>query len=143
MNLFLPIFFILTGMILSVKAQKLTVAGSLNGGLIAFIIYYSFDWYGIGLLTLFFMVGTLATAWKSVEKRLMKVQIEGEAKRTTGQVLANAGLPAVLAVLSIVFGDSDRIFLLMFSACSRLLCPILYPPNWGLFTELVFLIFLH
>lgn len=83
----------------SYRAGKLTGAGVGTGGGVALLIFLGTGYLGLALLTLFFGLGTGATAWRAADKRLLGLAEENRGRRTAGQVLANAGVAALLGLL--------------------------------------------
>lgn len=97
---YLPLILILTTtIIISIKFDKLTLAGALTGGVIAILIFMSAGYTGILMLAAFFVLGTAATIWKKKEKQRFK-SVTDHTKRNSGQVLANAGVAAVTGILA-------------------------------------------
>jgi len=79
-----------------VKFRKLTPAAGIMGFLVACIIYLGTYIFGVVLLSLFFGLGVAASRWKREEKQNTTMQDTAEARRP-GQVLANAGVAALIA----------------------------------------------
>jgi uncharacterized protein (TIGR00297 family) len=104
---------ILAGVVYSLKARKLKLAGAIAGGLLALLIFYGTGLTGFLMMTGFFLLGTAATSWQ----KEAKVQLTGikEPARSAFQVLANAGIPAILAVLALMFPEQRYLWLLMVS----------------------------
>src|ERR1700744_1996267 len=97
---YLPLLLTLIAIILiSVKTEKLTLAGSLTGGVIAILIFIGADYTGIFMLAAFFVLGTVATIWKRKEKQQFKSPTD-HTKRNSGQVLANGGVAAIAGTLA-------------------------------------------
>ncbi|RYY12024.1 MAG: DUF92 domain-containing protein [Cytophagaceae bacterium] len=63
-------------------------------------IFAGAGWAGLGLLVFFFGLGTGASAWRVAEKRQLGLAEANRGQRTTGQVLANAGVAAVLGLVA-------------------------------------------
>ncbi|MCB2408965.1 DUF92 domain-containing protein [Hymenobacter lucidus] len=101
------------GMVWSVRAGKLTWAGALTGGLLGVLIFLGAGFWGVGLLALFFLLGTLASAWKVAEKRRLGVAEENKGRRTAGQALSNAGVAALCGLLAWAFPEHSGLFQLM------------------------------
>jgi uncharacterized protein (TIGR00297 family) len=87
------------GMFYSYRARKLTRAGVWTGGLVGVLVFLGTGYLGLGLLGLFFALGTAATAWRVADKRRLGLAEEHKGRRTAGQVLANAGVAAMLGLL--------------------------------------------
>ena len=88
------------GMAYSVRAGKLTVVAACTGGLLGLLIFLGSGFNGVSLLALFFGLGSAASAWKVADKRRLGLAEENKGRRTTGQVLANAGVAGVLGLLA-------------------------------------------
>lgn len=108
--------FLLTGMVLSVYFKKLTPTAAITGGVCALLVYAGAGFTGIALMTIFFIVGTLATAWKIDLKRNLKVAEENKGRRKASQVLANAGVAAIAGAMSLVFETSPTMWTLAIGA---------------------------
>lgn len=87
-----------SGMAYSMRAGKLTAQAAAVGGLVGLAIFAGAGWAGLGLLVLFFGLGTGASAWRVAEKRRLELAEANKGRRTTGQVLANAGVAAALGL---------------------------------------------
>jgi uncharacterized protein (TIGR00297 family) len=89
----------------SYKTGKLTEGGAITGGLIGLCIYMGTGYTGIAMLTVFFVLSTVATSHKKQEKRNSGEGAHSE-KRDARQVLANGGLPAILGILATAMPDN-------------------------------------
>ena len=87
---------LLSGIIWSTRARKLTPAGALTGGLIGLLLFTGTGFTGLAMMTAFFLLGTAATSWKRGVKEQRGIAEESSG-RTAGQVVANAGVAALLA----------------------------------------------
>lgn len=105
------------GMYWSVKAGKLTDTAALTGGLLGYALFLGAGFTGLALLAAFYLAGTAATSWKLKEKARLGLAEENKGRRTTGQVLANAGLAGVLALLGWCFPALAQPGQLMLAAC--------------------------
>lgn len=110
---YIALFIIVLGMALSVWAKKLTTAAAITGGMCAYIIFIATGINGIALLAAFFILGVAATThqWKKKQQRGLTENVKGE--RTTGQVLANAGVAVIISILIIMDWLAADIGLLM------------------------------
>lgn len=102
-NYYLLLAFLLTGMVLSVWFKKLTLPAALTGGLCGFLVFVGAGYTGVAIMTAFFIIGTLATAWKYNQKQQIKAAESDHGKRKASQVLANAGVAAIAGALSMLF----------------------------------------
>mgnify|MGYP003477228466 FL=1 len=103
-------------MLTSVLKEKLTVMAALAGGLLAVIIFIGGGFTGIWLLAAFFILGVSATGWKFNIKTKDGLAEKRQGKRNAGQVFANAGVAAILALLAIYNTDDAALLLLMLAA---------------------------
>jgi uncharacterized protein (TIGR00297 family) len=88
------------GMVYSTRTSKLTPAGAWTGGLLGLLIFLGSGFAGVGLLALFFGLGSAASAWKAADKRRLGLAEANKGRRTAGQVLANAGVAGLLGLLA-------------------------------------------
>ncbi|MGY3090794.1 uncharacterized protein (TIGR00297 family) [Hymenobacter sp. UYAg731] len=88
------------GMFYSVRAGKLTTAAAATGGALGLLIYLGCGFTGLALLALFFGLGTAASGWRVADKRRLGLAEENKGRRTTGQVVANAGVAGLLGLLA-------------------------------------------
>ncbi|MBE7172002.1 MAG: DUF92 domain-containing protein [Williamsia sp.] len=103
-------------MIWSMRAKKLTPAGAVAGGLIGLLVFTGAGFTGLAMMTLFFLLGTIATSWKRELKERQGIAEENKGGRTAGQVIANAGVPALLAVGVLLAPANANLFRLMMAA---------------------------
>ncbi|QIX60301.1 DUF92 domain-containing protein [Hymenobacter sp. BT18] len=101
------------GMSYSYRARKLTGAAVWTGGAVGLLIFLGAGYLGLGLLALFFALGTAASAWRVADKRRLGLAEENRGRRTAGQVLANAGVAGLLGLLSWLFPAFATLGLLM------------------------------
>src|SRR5688500_3881187 len=82
---YVPILLLLGAVMLaSIIKGKLTIAGSLTGGLIGFVIFLGAGYTGVLMIGLFFILGTAATSWQLGLKERLGVAEKREVKRTAG-----------------------------------------------------------
>ncbi len=112
-QLFLVAVLLTGGTIASILARKLTRAAAITGWLLGLTICAGAGYKGLAMLVTFFVLGTVATAWKKEQKRGLVPGEEESGQRKTGQVIANAGVPALLALLAIADTIHAGIYLLM------------------------------
>ncbi len=115
---YLPVLVILlAGLVYALLANKLTPAAAIGGAVIGFLLFYTTGYGGLLMMALFFVVGTIATSWKLSFKRALHLSEENKGQRTLGQVLANAGVPALLAT-AILFDESHLLIYSVMIAAS-------------------------
>ena len=96
----LIVLLLAAGMVYSTRTNKLTSVGAWTGGLLGLLIFLGSGFAGVGLLALFFGLGSAASAWKAADKRRLGLAEADKGRRTAGQVLANAGVAGLLGLLS-------------------------------------------
>ncbi len=116
-NLLLPLIIITGGMVLSVYFKKLTISAALTGGTCAVLLTLSAGVTGLMLMTVFFLLGTLSTAWQKEKKQRLKAAEADGGQRKASQVLANAGVAALAGALALIFPLAVDVFRLMIGAC--------------------------
>lgn len=99
--------------LLSALARKLTLFAAVTGVLLAIIIYKGSGYTGIAVLAAFFTVGTAATGFGAKQKRTLQIAEENQGRRTTGQVIANAGVAGICSLLALLFPQHAILFQLM------------------------------
>ncbi len=108
---------IIGGMFLSVLFKKLTSAAAVTGGLVSIGIFAGAGYTGIWMMATFFLTGVLVTAWKLDTKQRNGLAETDKGKRKAGQVLANAGAPALLGLLVYAHYLRQDIAHTMIAAC--------------------------
>ncbi|TSD66709.1 DUF92 domain-containing protein [Inquilinus sp. KBS0705] len=106
------VFVLIVIMFASYKAGKLTLAGTLTGGVVALFIFLGAGFTGISMLGVFFVLSTLATSWKKNRKQATS----DSEKRNTGQVLANGAIAALFGLLMKLVPDVAPLFGLLMAA---------------------------
>jgi uncharacterized protein (TIGR00297 family) len=104
-------------MSLSVIFKKLTISASLTGGLLSFFIFMGSGYTGIILMSAFFVLGSSATSWRIKTKQTLGLAEINKGRRNAAQVIANAGVPAILGLIAYIFPLQKDIFSLMI-ACA-------------------------
>jgi uncharacterized protein (TIGR00297 family) len=94
------VLMLLAAMVLTVVTKKLTVSASVVAGICGVAIYAGAGYTGIAMVAVFFTLGTFATRWKLNVKQAIGVAEENKGQRTAGQVIANAGVAAILGLLA-------------------------------------------
>lgn len=103
------------GAVISFLARKLTLTASLTGFLCGVMIYLGAGYTGIICLAVFFITGTLATAWGRRKKQYLEERGD-DARRKYGQVLANAGAATFFALLILLFPSYSVVLTLLLAA---------------------------
>jgi uncharacterized protein (TIGR00297 family) len=110
---YLIYIFLLAGVVLSIISGKLTTVGAITGGIIGVLIFKGVGYTGVAMLTLFFILGSVATGWKSKKKQQLGMAEPDKGRRTAGQVIANGGVAALLGGLVWVFPEQATLLQLM------------------------------
>lgn len=104
------------GMFLSIYLRKLTVGGAVCGGLIACLLYLGTGFAGLLMMAAFFILGTAASQWRHQFKIVMGLSEADKGQRVASQVLANAGVPALAAVLALCFPSQRELCTVLVAA---------------------------
>lgn len=113
--IFLTIVFL--GVYFSIKLRKLTVPAAMIGAMIACCIFIGAGFTGLSMLATFFVVGTFATRFKIKTKESFGAAEKDHGRRTSGQVIANAGIAALTGLTAWMLPGDAGIFRLMMAAC--------------------------
>ena len=112
----LLLFIIAVVMKLSVFTRKLTTAAALVGGILSVCIYTGAGFAGVAIMATFFILGTAATSWRKQTKQLLSINEENDGQRKAGQVIANAGVAAIVSSLAYFFSQHSVLLLVMMAA---------------------------
>jgi uncharacterized protein (TIGR00297 family) len=112
-SLWIIVLMIIAAGFLSYVSGKLTLWASVAGVWVALLIYLGAGITGLLMLATFFVLGTVMTSYKKDYKLQLGLVKVHEGKRKTSQVLANAGVAAILALLIIIKGDKEGLLLMM------------------------------
>ncbi len=122
MVFYLIFFFILLAGALSFYLKKLDVLGAMSGVVLAFVLWASGGRESLFAMLLFFVAGTTATSWKKHTKSMAGLAQENEGARSISNVLANGGIPLLLALLVLVFPEGKDAFQTMIASCFAVAC---------------------
>ena len=100
--------------LVSLYKNKLTIPGTILATLVGILVFIGFGLKGIIITGAFFLLGNLATSWGSKTKQNMSD--DQNSPRTAGQVFANGGLAAILAMAAFLFPGKESILFLSFCA---------------------------
>ena len=103
------------GACISFLARKLTFSAAITGFVCSLVIYYGTGYSGVCCLAVFFISGTLATAWGRRKKQVLE-RPGDSAQRKYGQVLANGGSATFFAFLALFFPGCINICSVMLAA---------------------------
>lgn len=107
---------IVTGMLLSIKTKKLTIAGAITGGVTGWLVFTGAGYTGIAMMAAFFLLATAATAHQLSVKQSLGLAETAKGKRTAWQVAANAGTAAILGLLVWIYPSGTNLLQLMIAA---------------------------
>ena len=117
MLIILPfIVIVVGGMYYAISRQKLTIPATITGAIIAFSIFAGAGYVGFIMMTMFFLLGTLATAHKVDTKKQIGIAEANKGRRTASQVLANAGFQGLLGLFNVADAQHQSLYLLMIAA---------------------------
>jgi uncharacterized protein (TIGR00297 family) len=91
---------LLAGIVFSVSRNKLTIPAAIVGGIVGLFIYKGAGFTGLAMLILFFILGSFATNWLITKKEELGIAENNSGRRTTGQVVANGGMAAILGAIA-------------------------------------------
>jgi uncharacterized protein (TIGR00297 family) len=116
MQHFTAIVLILLATVGTFFARKLSLVGSIAGALIAAACYAGGGWRLLGCLTAFFLLSITATRAGARKKLVHGLAERNGGPRLAGQVLANGAVPAVCALLALIFPAQSHLLLLAAAA---------------------------
>ncbi|MEO1803417.1 MAG: DUF92 domain-containing protein [Bacteroidota bacterium] len=101
---------------LSWASGKIDVIGTMAGGVIASGLFLGGGFPLLGLLFVFFVMGTVASSWKKGEKKQEGLLQENEGKRSINNALANGGVAGLLGFLAWSFPTQAPLLQIMAAA---------------------------
>ncbi|MEZ4827165.1 MAG: DUF92 domain-containing protein [Bacteroidia bacterium] len=99
--------------ILSYLSGKIDLPGSLVGGVIAMGIFAGGGFYLLGLLLVFFVLGSLASHWKKSEKQKIGLEQEGGGKRSVRHAVSNGGVAGLCGFLAWLLPEYASVLVVM------------------------------
>ncbi len=112
----LLLFILLSVMIISVAAKKLTPMAAFTGGIIGVCIYVGARFTGIAMMAAFFILGTAATSWGIKTKIEKSIAENDKGQRKASQVIANSGVAAIIGLLIYLLPQHATVLRLMMAA---------------------------
>lgn len=113
-DLLIFLVLLLLVILVSIYKKKLTIPGTLMACLVGILVFLGFGLKGIIITGTFFLLGNLATSWGWQTKERLNDSPTGQ--RTAGQVFANGGMPAILALAALLFPGKESMLFLVFCA---------------------------
>jgi uncharacterized protein (TIGR00297 family) len=109
---------LLAGMIFSIATKRLNTSAAITGAVIGFCVFLGAGFTGLIMMTTFFVLGSFATSWKFDTKLAQGLAENNKNKgtRTSSQVIANAGVAAILGLLAWLLPAYSYLFIFMMSA---------------------------
>lgn len=104
------------GMFWSIRFKKLTAGAAITGAVIALFVFMGTGYTGVAMMSTFFVLGSLVTSWKIKTKQQLGLAEGNRGTRTASQVIANAGVPAILGIFIYFFPLHKDVFGLMMGA---------------------------
>lgn len=101
---------------ISVKTSKLTTAAAITGWIAGLLVFTGVGYAGVAMIAAFFLLGTGATSWGMSVKQKLGLAEKDKGRRTAGQVIANAGVAAILGMLAMLYPAKADIYILMIAA---------------------------
>ncbi|RFM27436.1 DUF92 domain-containing protein [Deminuibacter soli] len=108
---------LIAGVVFSLWKRKLTPAAAFTGAATGAVLYLGGGLTGILLMTGFFILGTAASSWKKEQKRSSRASDAHQTTRNAGQVLANAGVAAAIALIAWCFPGYRHLAGIMIAGC--------------------------
>ena len=103
-------------MTLCFKLDKLTLPATFAAGLIGVSVYLADQERGVLMLMVFFLLSVLATGHQKKLKSSFNAAVAHPEARNAGQVFANGGVAAILALLCIADSNHASIYQIMIAA---------------------------
>src|SRR3954447_2147131 len=83
----------------AVKMKKLTPVAGITGWVTGLLIFAGAGYTGVAMIAAFFLLGTAATSVGMTKKQKLNLAEQNKGRRTAEQVIANAGVAAILGLL--------------------------------------------
>ncbi|MEX6687708.1 DUF92 domain-containing protein [Danxiaibacter flavus] len=104
------------GAIAAVLLRKLTPLAGIAGACVGWLVYLGAGYAGIAVMASFFILGTAASSWQYNKKARLLIAEQNKGRRTTGQVLANAGIAGLMGLLTVFLPQYTTLSGLMMAA---------------------------
>lgn len=110
------VLILIVGALYALNRKKLTIAATVTGVIIATLIFAGSGYIGFIMMTTFFVLGTAATSHKRLVKQQLGLAQPNKGRRSTNQVLANAGFQGFIGLLMLVDAGHSQLYFLMIAA---------------------------
>lgn len=107
------IFLLASFIVVCVRTGKLSVPAAMAAGLTGLVVFAGAGYSGIAQLGTFFVLGTLATSHKKNIKAAITADGAHPEKRKAGQVFANGGAAALMALMMLTDPEHEGLYELM------------------------------
>ena len=106
----------------SILTKKIDIFGALVGGLLTLLMFLGFNFAGIGLIFIFFVLGSLVSHYKKSEKEKLGLEQENKGKRTYIHAISNAGVAGFLGFCAWIFPEIAFEFQVLM--CASMACAL-------------------
>lgn len=112
-NIFSGLFCIGLFVVLSYLSEKIDLPGSIAGGFIAMGIFLGGGFMLLGLLLVFFVLGSLVSHWKKFEKQKLGLAQEDDGRRSVIHAVSNGGIAGICGLLAWLLPSHQDILVAM------------------------------
>ncbi len=106
----------------SILTKKIDVLGAIVGGLLTLLTFLGFNFAGIGLIFIFFVLGSLVSYYKKTEKQKLGLEQENKGKRSYVHALSNAGVAGFLGLCAWILPEFA--FICQVLMCASMCCAL-------------------
>jgi uncharacterized protein (TIGR00297 family) len=99
--------------LVAIGLRKITFAGGLVGGLLAWFIFAGGGFVILALLLFFFVIGTFASKWRMKEKAKLNLAQENRGIRGVNNALANGGVAGLCGLAGWLIPEMMPVFAVM------------------------------
>ena len=106
----------------SILTKKIDVLGAVVGGFLTLLMFLGLNFAGIGLIFIFFVLGSLVSYYKKSEKQKLGLEQENKGKRSYVHAISNAGVAGFLGFFAWIF--PEKAFLCQVCMCASMCCAL-------------------
>ncbi len=106
----------------SILTKKIDTFGAFVGGFLTSLMFLGFNFAGIGLIFIFFVLGSLVSHYKKTEKQKIGLAQENQGKRSYVNAVSNAGVAGFCGFLAWIFPDKADFFQVLM--CASMSCAL-------------------